>query len=169
MNVVATYGMSESAGGCVYDGRPLAGARVSLDDDGRISLGGVTIARGYLARPDLTGAAFTVDGHEVRWFRTDDVGHLGPTGRLHVDGRVDDLIVTGGLKVAPRIVEEALAAGLPGVQQVVVVGTPDARWGQAVSAFLVLDPALTRHPPTAADVREALRGPFPTMPCPDGC
>ncbi len=159
--VVATYGMSETAGGCVYDGEPLAGACVRLEEGGRISLGGATIAHGYLGLPDLTRSAFTVDEHRVRWFRTDDVGHLDDAGALHVDARLDDLIVTGGLKVAPRLVEEALAAGVPGIRQVVVVGTPDREWGQSVSAYLVLDPALSPRPPTTADVRSALRGTIP--------
>ncbi len=161
VSVVATYGMSESAGGCVYEGMAIVGARSRLDGDGRISLGGATIAHGYLARPDLTEALFGVDEHGVRWFRTDDVGHVDGTGRLHVDGRVDDVIVTGGLKVAPRFVEDAVAAAVPGIRQVVVVGTPDPRWGQAVSAFLVLDPSSGVRAPTVADVRAALRGTLP--------
>ncbi|MEO7422978.1 MAG: o-succinylbenzoate--CoA ligase [Ornithinibacter sp.] len=161
VRVVATYGMSESAGGCVYDGTPLSGAIVRLEEGGQISLGGATIAHGYLARPDLTRSVFTVDEQRVRWFRTDDVGHLDDDGALHVDARLDDLIVTGGLKVAPRLVEEALAAGVPGIRHVVVVGTPDREWGQSVSAYLVLDPARSPRTPTTAEVRSALRGTIP--------
>ncbi|WP_392543173.1 o-succinylbenzoate--CoA ligase [Oryzobacter telluris] len=161
VTVVATYGMSETAGGCVYDGRPLPCTEVALDDTGRISLGGATLAHGYLGRPDLTGAAFTTDEHGTRWFRTDDVGHTDADGRLHVDGRVDDLVNTGGLKVAPRLVEEAVVEHVPGVREVVVVGTPHPQWGEAVSVLLVMRPGAVRRGPTAADLRAHLRGVLP--------
>ncbi len=153
--VIPTYGMSETAGGCVYDGRPLDGSRVDLDAEGRVHLGGATLAEGYLGQPELTAAAFH-DG----WFRTDDVGHVGPDGRLHVDGRIDDVINTGGIKVAPRLVEDAVAEHVPGVREVVVVGVPDPAWGEAVGALLVLDRSADREP-TVADVRAALRGILP--------
>ena len=153
--------MSETAGGCVYDGRPLAGTHVALDDELRIHLGGSTVAHGYLARPDLTRDAFGTDEDGVRWFRTDDVGHLDEDSRLRVDGRVDDLVNTGGLKVAPRLVEEALAAHVPGVREVVVVGTPDPEWGQAVSALVVLEPGAVIRSLTVSEVRAHLRGILP--------
>jgi O-succinylbenzoic acid--CoA ligase len=161
VTVVATYGMSESAGGCVYDGRPLPGAEIALDDQLRIHLGGATIAHGYLARPDLTREAFGTDEDGVRWFRTDDVGHLDEDVRLHVDGRVDDLVNTGGLKVAPRLVEEAVAQHVPGVREVVVVGTPDPEWGQVVSALVVLEPTGLVRSLTVGQVRARLRGIVP--------
>ncbi len=155
VTIVATYGMSETGGGCVYDGRPLTGTLVEVDPDDRIHLGGDTVARGYLGHPELTAAAFH-DG----WFRTDDVGHLDADGRLHVDGRVDDVITTGGVKVAPRLVEEAVAEHVAGVREVVVVGVPDPLWGEAVSALLVLDARADRSI-TVRDVRAALRGIIP--------
>ncbi len=161
VTVVATYGMSETAGGCVYDGQPLPCTEVALDDTGRIHLGGATVAHGYLGRPDLTQAAFGTDEDGVRWFRTDDVGHTDERARLHVDGRLDDLVNTGGLKVAPRLVEEAVIAHVPGVREVVVVGTPHPQWGEAVSVLLVMDPAATTPAPSAADLRAALRGVLP--------
>jgi O-succinylbenzoic acid--CoA ligase len=158
ITVVATYGMSETAGGCVYDGQPLRCTRVRADAVGRLHLGGDTVAAGYLGRPELTAMAFTTDPDGARWFTTDDLGHQDADGRWHVDGRVDDLINSGGLKVAPQLVEDAIAAHLPGVAEVAVVGVPDPEWGQVVSAALVL-----RHgpPPTAADLRAALRGILP--------
>ena len=159
--VVATYGMSETCGGCVYDGRALPCSDVALDDDGRVRLGGATLAAGYLGRPDLSAAAFVTGTDGIRRFVTDDVGHLDDDGRLHVDGRLDDLITTGGLKVAPRVVEEAIAAHVPGVREVVVVGTPHPEWGQAVSALVVVGPGAPVDPLTAADVRARLRGILP--------
>ncbi|MBD3785167.1 MAG: AMP-binding protein, partial [Micrococcales bacterium] len=159
VRVHTTYGMSETCGGCVYDGRALTGAEVRLDDDGRVRLGGTTLAHGYLGRPDLTFRAFAVDPDGSRWFRTDDAGHLDDEGRLHVEGRLDDLVSTGGLKVAPRLVEEATVDHVPGVLEAVVVGTPDPEWGQAVSLLVV--PAPGARPLSLAEVRDLLRPHLP--------
>ncbi len=159
VRAVPTYGMSETAGGCVYDGHPLPCSRVRAGEDGRLHLGGATLAAGYLGRPDLTAAAFTTEAGGTRWFRTDDAGHLGEDGRWHVDGRVDDLVTTGGLKVAPRVVEDAVAERVAGVTDVVVVGVPDEEWGEAVAAALVLAPGTPE--PSLADLRAVLRGGLP--------
>lgn len=160
--LVATYGMSETGGGCVYDGVPLAPTRVRLTDEGRVLLGGRTLATGYLDDPERTAAAFVTDPDGTRWFRTDDHGEILPDGRLHVDGRLDDLINTGGLKVSPRLVEDALLAHLHEVAEACVVGLPDEEWGQCVAALLVprgdSDPAPQL---TLADVRSQLRGILP--------
>ena len=158
VRVVTTYGMSETAGGCVYDGRALDVSLVQLEDDGRIRLGGATLALGYLGEPALSATAFVVDESARRWFRTGDVGHLDARGALVVDGRIDDLINTGGLKVAPRLVEEALTA-LDIVAEAVVVGSPDPEWGQLVCAAIVVTPGVS--PPTLDDVRARLRGILP--------
>ena len=132
VRVVTTYGMSETSGGCVYDGAPLPGVRAQVRADGRIVLLGPVVARGYRLRPDLTGQAFAGDA-----FTTGDLGRLGPDGRLTVLGRADDVVVTGGEKVAPAAVEAALAAH-PAVAEVAVVGVPDAEWGARVVAVVVL-------------------------------
>ncbi len=161
VRVVATYGMSETAGGCVYDGTPLPCTEIAFDDEGRIHLGGATLALGYLGRPDLTAAAFGVDDDGLRWFRTDDVGHTDYRARLRVDGRVDDLVNTGGLKVAPRLVEEAVLDHVPGVAEVVVVGSPDPEWGEVVCALVVLEPGAVRAGLTAGELRAHLRGILP--------
>ena len=134
VRVVTTYGMSETAGGCVYDGVPLDGVQVRLDADGGIRLGGPTLASGYLGRPEETARAFT-DG----WFRTGDHGRFRD-GRLEVLGRLDDMIITGGEKVAPAAVERILLTQ-PGVRAACVVGLPDPEWGQVVAAAVVADPA----------------------------
>ena len=161
VHVVATYGMSETAGGCVYDGKPLPCTEIAFDDEGRIHLGGATVAHGYLGRPDLTAEAFGVDEDGTRWFRTDDVGHTDEQSRLHVDGRIDDLVNTGGLKVAPRLVEEAIIDHVPGVAEVVVVGSPDPEWGEVVCALVVLEPGAVRAGLTAYELRAHLRGILP--------
>lgn len=133
VHVVTTYGMSETAGGCVYDGVPLDGVSVTLEDDGRIVLGGPTVAAGYLGDAAATAAAF--GGGR---FRTGDLGRLDD-GRLTVLGRADDVVVTGGEKVAPAAVERVLAAQ-PGIADACVVGVPDEHWGAVVAAAVVLGP-----------------------------
>ncbi|MDT7577902.1 MAG: o-succinylbenzoate---CoA ligase, partial [Pseudonocardiales bacterium] len=145
VRVVTTYGMSETAGGCVYDGVPLDGVTVDLDADGRILLGGPTLASGYLGRADETAAAF--GGGR---FRTGDLGRWHD-GRLEVLGRADDMIVTGGEKVAPAAVERVLTSQ-PGVRAACVTALPDDEWGQIVAAAVVLD-----GPVEAADWTDPLR------------
>jgi o-succinylbenzoate---CoA ligase len=153
VRVVTTYGMSETAGGCVYDGLPLDGVTVDLDSDGRILLGGPTLASGYLGRADETAVAFA-GGR----FRTGDLGRWHD-GRLEVLGRADDMIVTGGEKVAPTAVERVLAA-LPGVRAACVTAIPDDEWGQVVAAAVVLGPGVAEAGvagPVAETVAEGLR------------
>lgn len=130
--LVTTYGMSETCGGCVYDGVALDGVVVDVRDDGRIRLAGPVLARGYRLRPDLTAEAFA-DG----WFTTSDLGRLGPDAPLTVLGRADDVIVSGGENIVPASVELALVEH-PSVAEVAVVAAPDAEWGQRVVAVVRL-------------------------------
>jgi O-succinylbenzoic acid--CoA ligase len=131
VNVVRTYGMSETAGGCVYDGVPLDGVKVRVDADGRIVLGGPTLAKGYRNPPDPDPFA------EPGWFRTDDIGVVDDSGVLSVLGRVDDAISTGGLTVMPQPVEAALRTH-PAVADCAVFGLADERLGQRVAAAVVV-------------------------------
>ncbi|WHT19021.1 o-succinylbenzoate--CoA ligase [Crossiella sp. CA-258035] len=147
--VTTTYGMSETAGGCVYDGLPLTGARVRLAEGGAVELGGPMLANGYRLAPDSTAAVFA-DG----WFRTGDLGRFTGDGRLEILGRADDVIITGGEKVPPALVERALT-DCPGVLEACVVGVPDPEWGQAVAAAVV--PADWTEPPAPERLREAVR------------
>lgn len=133
VSIVPAYGMSETASGCVYDGFPLDGVDVDLDDEGRIRLSGPVLAHGYRLQPELTAEAF-VHGR----FTTSDQGRIHPDGRVEVLGRIDDMINTGGVKVPASTVERALAAQ-PGVREACVVGLPDAEWGEAVVAMVVPD------------------------------
>jgi O-succinylbenzoic acid--CoA ligase len=149
LRLVTSYGMSETCGGCVYDGIPLDGVSLRQDDDGRVLLGGPMLARGYLNDPAGTAASFVTDDEGCRWFRTDDAGELDGD-RLRVLGRLDAMIITGGVNVSPGPVEVALQR-LPGVAEAVVVGLPDPEWGQRVAAALVLAPGA--GPPTLAQVR----------------
>lgn len=142
--VVRTYGMSETAGGCVYDGVALPGVHVRIDD-GRVWLGGPTVAKGY--RNPVTPDPFAEPG----WFRTDDVGALDESGVLRILGRVDDAVSTGGLTVLPAVVEVALAEH-PAISECAVFGVPDERLGQRVAVAVVL--AADAVAPTLAELRD---------------
>ncbi|MGH3485974.1 MAG: AMP-binding protein [Nocardioidaceae bacterium] len=135
VRVVRTYGMTETAGGCVYDGLALDGVGIRIDVEGRVHLAGPVLFDGYEDDPAATAGAL-VDG----WFRSDDLGRLDDDGRLVVLGRVDDVAVSGGVNVPlPAVTEELL--GVPGVDDAIAVGVPDAEWGAVVVACVVADPA----------------------------
>ena len=144
--VVTTYGMTETAGGCVYDGVPLRGTSVAIDDDGRIRLRGDQVALGYVTARGLE----PFDGEVL----TNDRGRWEQTAggrRLRVLGRRDDVIVSGGVNVDPHAVEAA-ALAVEGVAEAAAVGVPDPEWGQLVCLALRVDPG------TAAGVAEDVRG-----------
>lgn len=126
MRVRRSYGSSETSGGCVYDGVPIGTTAVRIVD-GEIWLGGPSLAEGYLGDPELTAERFVSDGG-VRWFRTADGGEFdGST--LTVTGRRDDVLISGGVKVAVAAVERVVREQ-PGLSDAVVVAVPDARWGE---------------------------------------
>jgi len=174
IKVVTTYGMSETCGGCVYDGQPLPGVSMDVDQaTGAIWLSGPMLATGYLgdeertrrcfvSRPqaqvaegtsDAGGTASAAESAEAgvggpgagsdagageparRWFITSDRGHI-VDGRLQVLGRLDDVIISGGIKVEPGPIEALLALN-PLVSECAVVGLPDLQWGQVVTAVVV--------------------------------
>ncbi len=142
IKVVTTYGMSETCGGCVYDGQPLPGVSMDVDQaTGAIWLSGPMLATGYLGDEELTRRCFVSrpDSQAVepprRWFITSDRGHI-VDGRLQVLGRLDDVIISGGIKVEPGPIEALLALN-PLVSECAVVGLPDPTWGQAVTAVVV--------------------------------
>jgi O-succinylbenzoic acid--CoA ligase len=136
VRVVTTYGSAETSGGCVYDGVPLDGVEVRLADDGRILLGGATIAAGYLDAPELTAETFVEDGG-VRWYRTNDLGEWAADGSLVVLGRADDVVITGGVKVSAAHVQAELEK-IDGVLGAFVAGVPSAEWGNALAAYVAL-------------------------------
>ncbi len=169
--VVITYGMTETCGGCVYDGMPLDGVRVAIRDEddprapaagdgsGRIWIGGPVLFSGY--RSGGPSGVASLDG--VPWFRTGDVGRLDAEGRLTVAGRADDVINTGGHKVIPGEVAAALES-FPGVRDVAVVGEPDPEWGERVIAVVVAaDPA---DPPPLEMLRLHVRERLPRYAAP---
>ena len=170
VTVVTTYGMSETGGGCVYNGLPLEGVEIAIqapdaEGAGRILISGPVLAEDYLHTPGRSpagrpnaGEGFHRSGTR-RVLATSDRGRLHPDGRLEVLGRLDDVIITGGVKVEPRHVEEALT-GIDGVAEACVIGLPDEQWGSTVVAAVVLEPGRQPGGPTrwhGAALREAAR------------
>lgn len=166
VRLVETYGMTETAGGVVYDGLPLPGTDVELDGWGRIRLRGPTLFSGYLgwAEPKqmTTQPAGPAPGSDT-WFTTADLGRFGDNGRLEVLGRTDDVVITGGVNVAPAAVEAALADH-PDIEQVCVVGQPDQRWGEVVTA--VVQPRAATAPPSLDGLRAFARDRLPSAALP---
>ena len=158
--VVTTYGMTETCGGCVYDGLPLDGVEVASGADGRIRIRGPVLFSGYRLAPELTRTVLR-DG----WFVTSDLGEVNAAGRLVPRGRADDVIITGGEKVVAGEVEHVLR-GYPGVRDAVVVGTPDPDWGERVTAVII--PADAAAPPTLDELRAYVRDRLPRHAAPRG-
>lgn len=144
--VVTTYGMTETCGGCVYDGTSLDGVDLSIGADGRVVIGGPVVFAGYRLRPDLSAEAI-VDGRHV----TQDLGSWSADGRLEVLGRADDVILSGGVSVPAAMVERVLT-GHPDVAVCAVVALADPEWGERVVA--VVQPTVADRAPTLADLRD---------------
>ena len=151
VRAVTTYGMSETCGGCVYDGVPLDGVTVRAGGDGLLRISGPVLMNRYRGGPDL--------GDE---FVTADLGYVRD-GRVVVRGRADDVINTGGHKVVPGEVAAVLES-CPGVLEVVVVGRADPEWGQRVTAVVV--PADPDDPPSLELLRIHVSKRLPRYACP---
>lgn len=139
-NAHATYGLTETGSGIVYDGVALDGVEIAIAPDGEVRVRCPMLLRCY--RDGST--PLDPDG----WLHTGDVGELLPDGRLHVLGRADELIITGGENVWPEVVERAIASH-PAVRDVGVLGVPDYEWGQRVVVWVVPH----GEPPSLADIR----------------
>lgn len=163
LNTVTTYGSAETAGGCVYSGSVLPGARVELVPEegmpatpdtagkpaqvGRIWISGTHLASGYIGDAARTAEHFFTAADGTRWYRTDDYGLMAPDSnkncseqRLQVLGRSDDVLISGGVKISARAVATVLEEH-PAVREACVVGLPDARWGTAIAAAVTLVPS----------------------------
>ena len=144
-NVVTTYGMTETCGGCVYDGQPLDAVDIRIGPDGRIAVRGPVLMTGY--RDAAGNAGVASDG----WFVTNDLGRWD-NDRLVVSGRIDDVVVTGGANVPAQEVAGLLVSH-PAVAEVFVGGVPDEEWGQRVVAFVVS----SGTPPALSELRDWVR------------
>ena len=144
--VHTTYGLTETGGGCVHDGKPLDGVEVAISPGGEVLVRGAVVMRGYHRDEAATSQVITPGG----WLRTGDLGRISPDGRLRMLDRVKDVIVTGGVNVSPSAVERVLAEH-PAVVDVCVTGVVDREWGERVVAFVV--PTDRLHPPTLNELR----------------
>ena len=142
---------------------PEVDVRVVGDDGQVLTVGGVggvevrgpNVFAGYWGRPELTATEFTADG----WFRTGDVGTFDADGYLHLVGRSKDLIISGGLNVYPKEIEDAVDA-LPGVLESAVIGVPDADFGEAVVAVVVPRPSAVVDPAAVRSLARERLAPF---------
>ncbi len=153
-NVVTTYGMTETGSGVVYDGHPLEGVEVAIGtgEPGTGAPGEILVRCPMLLRIYRDGADPRVAGPDGAggWLPTGDGGRL-VDGVLEVDGRLADVVVTGGEKVWPPAVEQVLATH-PAVAEAAVWKRPDPEWGERVVAWVV--PADPASPPTLAELAE---------------
>nr|MCW2727277.1 AMP-dependent synthetase [Aeromicrobium sp.] len=147
--VVRTYGMSETSGGCVYDGVPLDDVELALDDKGQVLVSGPVLFDGY-ADPEATARVL-----RGGWFATSDLGEIDAAGRLRVTGRSDDVVISGGVNVPLPAVTQVLRR-LEGVRDAVALGAPDAEWGTRVVAYLVPADAVCLDGLRLDEVRDAV-------------
>jgi O-succinylbenzoic acid--CoA ligase len=131
LNITRTYGSSETSGGCVYDGVPIGTAQARVVD-GQVELAGPMLAEGYLGDPERTAAAFhEADGH--RWYRTGDTGEV-VDGVLTVTGRLDGILISGGVKVSLERIEGVLRS-VAGLADAVAVRAASIEWGEVAVVF----------------------------------
>lgn len=153
-HVIATYGMTETGSGVVYDGVPIEGVELRIDEGDQIHVRGPMVLRAYRDGTDPKDG----DG----WFASGDLGAL-VDGVLQVHGRRGELIITGGENVWPAVVERALLTH-PDVADVAVVGRPDPRWGQRVVAVVV--PTDPSAPPSVDALRSHVKATLPAHAAP---
>lgn len=137
-NIVVSYGMTETGGGCVYDGLPLPGVELRLDPNGVIEIAGATLAQ---------------DVATNGWFHTSDLGQFSTDGRLQVLGRNDRVLISGGLKVSLDAIE-AKSLELGGVVEAAALAVTDDHWGQRAALVYVGSPEVADY--AAEQILEAL-------------
>lgn len=144
INIVVTYGSTETSGGCVYDGVALDGVEVDLNADGRVRVSGPVLAW-FTGSEDAPEPVAGPDG----WLQTNDLGEFDGEGRLHVIGRADRVIASGGIKISLDRVE-ALAGLTTGVTELAAAPIDDPEWGQRVGI------AYSGSPEVADEIARAL-------------
>ncbi len=159
-NVIATYGMTETGSGCVYEREPLPGLEIAVAADGEILLRGPMMLRAYRGDLDGTGWIERDPKSEDNWFATGDLGGWGDDGLIQVHGRSGDVIVTGGEKVWPARVEPLLESH-PGIAEVALVGRSHPEWGHTVVAVAVANPSASNKTPSLEELREYVKAELP--------
>lgn len=147
-----SYGMTETSGGCVYDGVEIGDTRVRIRD-GEVQLAGPYLALGYVGDEELTARHF-IEDQGTRWYRTGDAGEL-LGGMLTVTGRLDRVIISGGVNVSLDEVER-VAREFYGWASAVAVAVPDAEWGERVNLVVETVPGAMSFVGVQAGIRERL-------------
>jgi len=145
ISIARTYGMSETSGGCVYEGRPLGETQVRISEDGFIEIAGPTIASGYIQDPATWSESF-YEG----WFRTSDLGQIDSSGSLSILGRGDDLYISGGEKVSLSAVTKKLEERYS-QNNWSALALDDLKWGQRLVIAVAGE-----NPPTEGEVASLL-------------
>ena len=155
--VKRSYGMTETAGGCVYDGVEIGDTRVRIRA-GEVQLAGSVLALGYVGDPELTAERFIedrgADGATTRWYRTGDAGEL-LGGMLTVTGRIDRVVVSGGVNVSLDEVER-IAREFDGWSTAVAVGRAHPEWGERVSLVVETEAAAAPFDEVQREIRDRL-------------
>ncbi len=161
VNLMTSYGMTETCGGVAYDGQPLDGVTIEAEPSGRLVITGAQVARAY--RDGREPDRWTTTAQGIRQVRTSDLGRVDPDGTVVVTGRVDDVVQVAGTSVALTAVRSVLTDH-PAVADAEVVALPDPVWGSHLVAAVVPNFAGRAHPQQAtaaalADtVQDALGG-----------
>ena len=132
INVITTYGMTETSGGCVYNNIPLPGISLALSESGLIKIKGAVIAMGYENQEALWAEKF-VDG----WFLTSDLGEIHGD-EVFVIGRADDVIISGGENISLTAIEATISVRYPDIE-CAAFAVNDVQWGQALHLAIVGD------------------------------
>ena len=159
--------MTETCGGCVFDGVPLAGVQISLGtkdeiEPGRITISGNVVASGYRLAPQLTELSFA-SGQ----FQTQDTGNFDSTGLLQILGRLDDVVIVGGVNVALSAVE-SLIRDHPLIKDVAVVDIKDDMWGSIPIAHLVTRPEVIDTASLISEIQDTIRNQIGSAAVPRG-
>jgi O-succinylbenzoic acid--CoA ligase len=125
ISIVTTYGSTETSGGCVYEGTPLAGVEIKITDQGLVAIKGPVLAETYLGSEALWKSQIS-EG----FFTTSDIGHL-KDGKLVIDGRADDVIITGGENISLAAIDSVLSKNFPDIRTA-AFAVDDQQWGQAL-------------------------------------
>ena len=145
INVITTYGMSETAGGCIYNNEPLPGVQIRLNEESQIELRGPMLALGYLTSD---GSIENSPAFDAGWFTTTDLGEITPDNRLRVLGRTDDIVITGGVKVSLSEVERVIRTH-PEISEALCAVTADEEWGHRIIVGIVAN-----SPISLAEIRD---------------
>jgi O-succinylbenzoic acid--CoA ligase len=146
IKIIETYGSTETTGGCIYDGQPLDGVEIEVSAEGLLRIRGAVLAHSYLNTTEPL-----VDDHG--WYTTSDLAHFEDE-KLVIDGRSDDIFISGGENLSLSLVESVISENFPSLEYAAVT-IPDAQWGQILCCALV-NSEVSNHSEIELGIQEAL-------------